>query len=142
MVVIGIYDDHNASVALSRDGEIICAVQEERFTKRKNESGFPQNAVQYILREYNLDNSNIDIVAMSTIERGSVDNYKYPIHTVFSVQDHIDMLGKYWKPKLLGDSYPENYLKDVFNAKYKAEKSFYDIPNIVGGSPLIFVLIR
>ena len=129
MVVIGIYDDHNASVALSRDGEIICAVQEERFTKRKNESGFPQNAVQYILREYNLDNSNIDIVAMSTIERGSVDNYKYPIHTVFSVQDHIDMLGKYWKPKLLGDSYPENYLKDVFNAKYKAEKSFFDIPD-------------
>ena len=129
MIVIGIYDDHNASVALSIDGEIICALQEERFTKRKNENGFPKNAVKYVLSKYNLNNSNIDIVAMSTIERGVIDNYKYPIHAVFSVEDHLDMMDKYWKPKLAGNPFPEDYLKSVFQSKYKDEKSFFDIPD-------------
>ncbi len=61
MIVIGIYDDHNSSAALSIDGEIVCAVQEERFTKRKNEKGFPKNSVSYILNKYNLSNENIDL---------------------------------------------------------------------------------
>jgi carbamoyltransferase len=129
MIVIGIYDNHNASVALSINGEIVCAVQEERFTKRKNEDGFPKNAIKYVLNEYNLDNSNIDIVAIATTQRMVIDNYKYPYQAVFSVEDHLDMMDKFWKPKLAGDPYSESYLKDVFEKKYKAEKSFFDIPD-------------
>ena len=129
MVVIGIYEDHNSSAALSINGEIICAVQEERFTKRKNENGFPKNAVEYILNKYSLDNSNIDIVAISTIERSVVDNYKYPIHTVFSVEDHLNLMSRFWKPKLAGEPYPKNYMKEIFQQKYPNEKSFYNIPD-------------
>ena len=80
MIVIGIYDGHNASASLSIDGKIICAIQEERFTKRKNETGFPVNVVQYLMNKYSLSNINIDIVAMSTIERTHVDYYKYLIY--------------------------------------------------------------
>jgi len=40
MIVIGIYDGHNSSASLSINGEIVCAVQEERFTKRNLKKAF------------------------------------------------------------------------------------------------------
>jgi len=129
MTILGIYDDHNASVALSIDGEIVCAVQEERFTKRKNEKGFPQNAVSYVLKKYRLSNDTIDIVAMSTIERSDLNNINYPIDAVFSIDDYIDMMDDYWKPKLAGEKYPKDYAKQIFEKKFNGEKSFYNIPH-------------
>mgnify|MGYP005668994655 FL=1 len=92
MVIIGIYDGHNSSATLSIDGEIICAVQEERFTKRKNEVGFPKHSIDYIMKKYSLNNNNIDIVAMSTIQRSDLNNLNYPIDAVFEIDDYIDMM--------------------------------------------------
>ena len=129
MIVIGIYDDHNSSAALSIDGEIVCAVQEERFTKRKNEKGFPKNSVSYILKKYNLNNVNIDIIAMSTVQRTDLNNIKYPIDAVFEISDYIDMMEYYWKPKLSGNPYPKDYAKDVFKKKFNSEECFYNVPD-------------
>ena len=42
---------HDAAAALIRDGEIIAAAQEERFTRVKHDAGFPVNAVRYCLQE-------------------------------------------------------------------------------------------
>ncbi|BCD91417.1 carbamoyltransferase [Francisella halioticida] len=128
MVVIGIYDDHNASASLSINGEIVCAVQEERFTKRKNEKGFPKNCVKYIMQKYALSNENIDLIAMSTIQRNDLNNLSYPIDTVFGVNDHIDMMENYWKPKLAGQNYPRDYVKKVFEQKFENQKTFYQVP--------------
>ena len=121
MIIIGIYDGHNASACLSIDGEIVCALQEERLTKRKNEIGFPVKAVKYLLEKYELSNDNIDIVAMCGTERTAINYYKYPIDTVFSVNDHLDMMNNYWKPKLSGKEYSKFYIKDIFEKKYPKE---------------------
>ena len=128
MIVIGIYDGHNASACLSIDGEIVCALQEERLTKRKNEIGFPVKAVKYLLEKYELSNDNIDIVAMCGTERTAINYYKYPIDTVFSVNDHLDMMNNYWKPKLSGKEHSKFYIKDIFENKYPKEKLLYEIP--------------
>lgn len=124
MTIIGIYDDHNSSAALSINGEIVCAVQEERFTKRKNEKGFPKKAVKYILEKYNLNNEDIDIVAMSTIERNDLNNLNYPIDAVFSINDYIDMMEDYWKPKLAGKEYQKDYAKNIFEKNLVEKKIF------------------
>lgn len=42
---------HDSAAALLRDGEIFAAAQEERFTRKKHDSGFPGNAIQYCLDE-------------------------------------------------------------------------------------------
>ena len=42
---------HDAAAALLRDGEIVAAVQEERFTRRKGDPGFPRYAIEYCLDE-------------------------------------------------------------------------------------------
>lgn len=130
MTVIGIYDDHNSSAALSIDGKIIFAAQEERFTKRKNEKGFPVKTVKYILEKFNLKNSNIDMVAMSGTQRTDINNLKYKIDTLFSVQDHLDFMENYWKPKLDGKDYPIQYISDFMEINFHNEaKSFYSLNN-------------
>lgn len=42
---------HDSAAALVVDGRIVAAAQEERFTRRKHDSGFPENAVAYCLAE-------------------------------------------------------------------------------------------
>jgi len=46
---------HDSAAVLIRDGEIISAVQEERFTRKKHDSRFPKNAVKYCLKSNNLN---------------------------------------------------------------------------------------
>ena len=48
MNILGINDGHNASVCLIRDGEIDLLVSEERFTRNKNQGGFPFKACEFI----------------------------------------------------------------------------------------------
>ena len=45
-----------------KDGEIVAAAQEERFTRKKQDSGFPNNAIQYCLKEANIAACQIDNV--------------------------------------------------------------------------------
>ncbi len=53
---------HDSAAALVRDGEIIAAAQEERFTRKKHDPRFPENAINYCLGEAYLDPSDLDAV--------------------------------------------------------------------------------
>ena len=46
---------HDSAAALVRDGEIVAAAQEERFTRKKHDSGFPRHAIEYCLAEGGVD---------------------------------------------------------------------------------------
>ena len=54
---------HDSAAALVRDGEIIAAAQEERFTRQKHDFRFPQNAIDYCLKEAGITASELDHVA-------------------------------------------------------------------------------
>jgi carbamoyltransferase len=45
---------HDSAAALIRDGRVVAAAQEERFTRVKHDAAFPQNAIGYCLREADL----------------------------------------------------------------------------------------
>ena len=51
---------HDSAAALIRDGEIVAAAQEERFTRKKHDPGFPENAVRYCLKEAGLEIADLD----------------------------------------------------------------------------------
>ncbi len=42
---------HDSAAALVDDGRIVAAAQEERFTRKKHDAGFPIHAIEYCLRE-------------------------------------------------------------------------------------------
>lgn len=54
---------HDAAAAILRDGEIIAAAQEERFTRKKHDPSFPRNAIKYCLSEAGIKESDISIVS-------------------------------------------------------------------------------
>jgi carbamoyltransferase len=54
---------HDSAAALVVDGEIVAAAQEERFTRRKHDAGFPANAVNFCLAQGNLKLSELDHIA-------------------------------------------------------------------------------
>ena len=53
---------HDSAAALVEDGRIVAAAQEERFTRRKHDAGFPAHAIQYCLEAGKVDLDHIDHV--------------------------------------------------------------------------------
>jgi carbamoyltransferase len=53
---------HDAAAALLRDGEIVAAAQEERFTRKKHDADFPSRAVRYVLKEGGVSPERLDAV--------------------------------------------------------------------------------
>jgi len=53
---------HDAAAALLRDGRIVAAAQEERFTRIKNEPEFPRQAIAFCLRHGGLEAAELDSV--------------------------------------------------------------------------------
>src|SRR5579885_896423 len=53
---------HDSAAALVRDGEIIAAAQEERFSRKKHDARFPANALAYCLREGGIALGDVDEV--------------------------------------------------------------------------------
>ncbi len=65
MAVLGIHDAHDAGAALVHKGEVIGAINEERFTKLKNDVGFPSNSIEYLSRM--AESESINTVAVPWI---------------------------------------------------------------------------
>jgi len=53
---------HDAAAALVVDGNVVAAAQEERFTRKKHDSSFPQYAIDYCLGEAGLEPGDLDYV--------------------------------------------------------------------------------
>ena len=53
---------HDSAAALIRDGVIVSAVQEERFSRRKHDARYPFHAINYILKDSNLKLNEIDYI--------------------------------------------------------------------------------
>ena len=53
---------HDSAASLIVDGKIISAAQEERFTRKKHDSSFPRNAIQFCINESNIQLSDLDYI--------------------------------------------------------------------------------
>ena len=53
---------HDSAAALIQDGKIVAAAQEERFTRKKHDFGFPANAVDYCLKQGGITVDQLDYV--------------------------------------------------------------------------------
>ena len=85
MNILAIQEGHTATAALSKNGEIIGSVSEERFLRKKNWEGYPRNAITYLS---GLVNGQIDkVVLCGQLTPGvSIVGREHN----FSVLDHIN----------------------------------------------------
>ena len=64
MRILGLTTLGDAAATLVVDGEVVAAVEEERFSRRKHHSGFPYSAVEYCLAEGAITIADVDHVAL------------------------------------------------------------------------------
>jgi len=54
---------HDSAAALLKDGKVVAAVEEERFSREKNDDGFPKQAINYCLKAAGITSSDLACVA-------------------------------------------------------------------------------
>lgn len=129
--ILGIHDGHNATASLMIDGRIVAAISEERLTYRKNEMGFPVQAVKACLRFAGLDSRDLDHVVFSTINL-PLDYMRVKREFAFTVRDWLDEQEGLWKPKLLHgdtDAARRYYVRLRQDPRFN-EPQPYDLSNI------------
>ena len=63
MLILGISSFfHDSAACLLRDGSIVAAAQEERFTRKKHDSGFPEHAIRFCLSAAGVTIDDIDLI--------------------------------------------------------------------------------
>lgn len=95
---------HDSAAALIRDGEIIAAAQEERFTRKKGDRSLPVNSVDYCLREAGISIHDVGRIVFyeSTKKKtrrllanylchapGGFKSYRQAVKSIFSEKRHI-----------------------------------------------------
>jgi carbamoyltransferase len=114
MFTLGIsFDYHDSAAALLRDGIVVAAAEEERFSRRKHDSSFPRRAVQFCLDQAGITVADIDaavyyektylkldriIDSFLAMPEGSADRLNGLIdvwmrHRKFDVVDRIGAIG-------------------------------------------------
>ena len=53
---------HDSSACLLKDGKILAAIQEERFSRKKNDSNFPKKVISYFLKKYHISLNDINYI--------------------------------------------------------------------------------
>ena len=53
---------HDSAACIVRNGEIVCAAQEERFSRKKHDFRFPHNSIQWCLKEAKINIKDLSYV--------------------------------------------------------------------------------
>lgn len=114
MIILGVDIGELSSVALMVDGEIVAAVHEERFTRAKNDEGYPREAIDYCLRTAGICGGDVDVVAMAGLYLAYA-TWVTRAYSTFSIKDHIRAQHEYWKPRILENREP--VWLDIFKDK-------------------------
>lgn len=98
---------HDAAAALIKDGDIVAAAQEERFTRIKHDPSFPRNAISYCLREAGI--KEVDLSIISFYEKPLVKFERlletYFAYAPFGIKSFIAAMPPWVKQKLFIKDY-------------------------------------
>jgi len=67
---------HDSAAALIKDGKVLGAVEEERFTGIKHDSSFPKNTIKWLYDEFNITGDDIEFVAFYDNPKNKIDRIK------------------------------------------------------------------
>lgn len=98
-ICLGINWEQNSTAALMIDDNIVGCVSEERFTNIKNDERYPKNAIDWLLKEFNVKKNEISSVNF-------ISNFWSPTYSLirhytgFKMNDYIYEQKKVWFPRI------------------------------------------
>lgn len=99
MNILSIYWGICAGAAIVRDGHVIAAIHEERFSRQKNDDAYPQRAIEWCLKEAGLSVEDLDGVAIASHRQDYFHQLTRPGR--WSVANYIEEQHNYWRPVLI-----------------------------------------
>jgi carbamoyltransferase len=88
MIVLGVNETHCATAAVLRDGRIVGCASEERFSRLKNDAGYPRLAVDALLKQCGIAPAQIDLVALSGARAASREWLNRVLHDEDYVKEY------------------------------------------------------
>ena len=134
MYVLGISSFyHDSSACLFKDGELVFACEEEKFTGIKHDSSFPKKTIQYIFDKYKISYDDIEMVCyyedlnlklkrvLSNIKKNFFNSPKYSITSLFKILNNIWEVKKHLSP----------FNGRVFYSEHHLSHQYYSFFNIL-----------
>lgn len=125
MITLGIHDGHCASACLMIEGQLVALVAEERFTRLKNDHGYPKNAIEFCLNAAGITVGEVDQIAFAS---SHMHTFSVGLRALATFDDHtwLRIQREYWYPKIYrGEDHPEVFL-EIWRERFSSEGHFYD----------------
>ncbi|MBI5571094.1 MAG: carbamoyltransferase [Desulfomonile tiedjei] len=131
-VVLGLYEVHMASAMVMVDGEVIAATHEERFSRLKNDAGFPCQAARFCLEQAGIAPHEVDAVTFinESFPPASVANILFKRPALFGPKDWVEENERYWKPRLLERRDPGPYFRIMGGWDRVPDGHYYDLKRL------------
>ena len=112
---------HDSAAALINDGEIVAAAQEERFTRKKHDASFPQNAIVYTLKEAQISLGQLDYIVFYEKPLLTFDRLleTYLAYAPQGLQSFISAMSVWLQEKLYLKTVLKKALAELGNCKSK-----------------------
>jgi len=127
MKILSIYWGICSSASILVDNVVVAATHEERYTRIKNDDSFPQNAINYCLKEAGIKAHDLDYAAIASIQQDFHHQLTSPAS--WSIADYLKEQRGYWNPVIYKgetvnyidilknrvdyEQYPNGYWKDA-----------------------------
>jgi carbamoyltransferase len=113
---------HDSAAALIIDGEVVCAVEEERLNRKKHSGGFPIHAIKECLKSANLEIADIDHITF--FWKPGISLMYMPVY-FFKFWDKVPALLKEHKDLSMEENLGLlNYLADMWKLPTRIKKEF------------------
>ena len=128
MIVLGIHDGHNSGASLFKNGKLLSAISEEKISRKKNEYGFPEKSINFILKHNNISKNQVNKIAIST-KFLPPKYFLVKRNTTFTLQDYIKEQNEYWFEKIYNKK-DVKYLSIFKDKILNKKKLFYNFSKI------------
>ncbi len=102
---------HDAAVALLKDGELIAAAMEERFSRKKHDNSFPEQAIEYCLRFAGIQGADLDYVVF--YEKPLVKFERILLSTLATFPSSLDV----WRNSMVSWLKEKLWIKNLIQSK-------------------------
>lgn len=102
---------HDSSVCIIKNGKVIAAAEEERFTRKKHDNGFPINAFKFCLKEANVN--EVDAVVFFEDPLEKLERINETIIRSNPSQEMIDKIKKVWQEKKMPEKIQQTLHKEI-----------------------------
>ena len=133
---------HDSAACILKNGKIIAAAQEERFTRKKHDASYPYNAIEFVLKYSKLKLSDVDHIVF--FEKPFLKFERLlETYVAFAPKGFISFskaMPLWIKEKLFQKNLLFNKLK-THDQNYKSDENLFSSPNILSLIPCVIMLL-